>query len=567
MDTVAHLIGQRVPTIGPATPVPDVERLFLDDPLVRCVVVDRDGEFDLVERHDFFTFLAGPLGYGRAVHERRTISSYPAPPALVVRGETTLADASRQAVSRGDVRWSHTLVVETPDGFGGVDMATVLRAVTVDLEQQIGVDQLTGLANRRGFLRTVRAEFEGARRRTGLLVLVDLDGFKGVNDALGHRVGDEVLRETGRRIRRRLPTAVAARMGGDEFAVFLADHTAESAHDIGLTLTSDLRAPVMVDGLTANISASVGIAAISERDDVMESLHHADLALYRAKGAEKNTWRVFDVDVHHDAQRVRTIVDELRTAIEQRRVHLQFQPVIDLQDESVVAYEALARWRSDRLGPIAPAEFIGIAERTGLIVPLGRHLLERSIVEASSATWPADANVHVNMSRRELQQPDLSREIAGLLDTHGLDARRLVVEVTETAAEVDTLRMIETLSGLSSLGVRVALDDFGVGVTSLSNLANYPLNIVKLDRSLVTALDPEVGHPRSSDRVRAIVELCHAHGLTVTAEGVETREQADSLRSLGCDFAQGYLFGRPAGSPRTPAEDTTSTGPRHTARA
>lgn len=194
---------------------------------------------------------------------------------------------------------------------------------------------------------------------------------------------------------------------------------------------------------------------------------------------------------------------------------------------------------------MGPDEFIPIAERTGLIVPLGRALLRTALSSMAAAGWPQDTNMHVNMSRRELQQPNLVRDVERLLVEHAVDPQRLVIEITETAAEVDSERMVATLNGLSNLGVRLALDDFGAGVTALSNLWSFPLDIVKLDRSLISSLDPCGGSGDTRAQIQSLIDLCHAHGLVVTAEGVEQADQVATLRDLGCDYAQGYHFGRP----------------------
>jgi len=289
-------------------------------------------------------------------------------------------------------------------------------------------------------------------------------------------------------------------------------------------------------------------------------MHQADVALYRAKGAGKGCYRVFDDEIDRDVKRDLAMSQELRDAIAANTVELNYQPIVDLDSGLVVAHEALARWSSTE-GPVPPDVFIPLAEETGLIVPLGRRLIENALRVLANQHNGTAPNMHINVSRRELHQPDIVSAIKRLVRSAAVDPHLVVLEVTETSVAVEPKRMIATLEELSAFGVRIALDDFGAGATSLSNLWQFPLDIVKLDLSLIATLHAPgtVGGHRKS-RVRALIDLCREHDLVVIAEGVEHPDQADALRAVGCDYAQGWYFGRPTStlSPATPERTTTT---------
>jgi len=543
-------------TLFPAdTPISVIEAEFLCNDRVRTLLigdVQAPESIGLIERSAFLTFLSGRLGYGRAIYAHKTIDQFDAPPALILEPCTTVVDAATLAVARGPSRWSDAIVLVLDDDYAVVAAAALFKHVTDELSAQLSIDQLTGVYNRRGFL----AQIEAVCRRhmvgaapPAALVLLDLDGFKLVNDALGHQAGDSLLQSSASRISRAVPGAMVARMGGDEFAVLVELGDGITLEEIGLTLVQQLGLPTSLAGTEVIVPASVGITAIEPNLDALELIHRADTALYRAKGAGKNCFCVFDLDLDHDVQRQLRVSQELRHAMADECLELHYQPVVDLDTHAIVAFEALARWTSPTLGHISPNEFIGLAERTGLIVPLGRSLLSKALRCRAESGRGSSANVHVNVSRRELHQPDFVRAIRELVSGVGIDPRRLVLEVTETSVAVDAKRMIKTLHELADFGIRLALDDFGSGVTALSNLWQFPLDIVKLDMSLVAPLaDPRVNGRDGEARLRAIVDLCHAHDLVVTAEGVEHPQQADTLRRLGCDYAQGWYFGRPSPS-------------------
>ena len=551
------------PIFGALAPIIDIESHFLRNASCSAVLVgspDDRSTIRIVERGPFLAFFAGRLGYGRALFYRKAIDEFESPPALMLGPETPVADAAALAFARGPGRWDESIAVELGNGeFGAVTAATLFKHVTDELIDQVEMDHLTGVYNRRGFLRRMEdwrrnltegtpdsAASSNVAGATPLVLLLDLDGFKLVNDALGHHVGDELLRSTANRILREFPGAAVARIGGDEFAVLTTSAPGMSPDEIGWSIVQRLGLPSRIGGTEVTVAASVGVVVASPELTAQELMHRADVALYRAKGAGKNCYFVFDHEMLRNVDRQFSISQELGSAIRSRELELHYQPIVDLDSLEIVAYEGLARWTSPSFGPLSPDEFIPLAERTGLIVGLGRLLLEEALLRFAAADAPATAHVHINMSRIELHQPDLVAVVKRLLATSGLDPRRVVIEVTETSVAVDPSRMTDTLRRLADLGMRIALDDFGAGVTALSNLWNFPLDAVKLDQSLLAHFDPGSPEGRMAEaRVKAVIDLCHTQGLVVIAEGVEHPEQAAALHRLGCDFGQGWYFGRP----------------------
>jgi diguanylate cyclase (GGDEF)-like protein len=551
------------PMFGVRAPIIDVESHFLRNPSCSAVLVgsaDDPSTIRLVERGVFLTFLAGRLGFGRALFFTKAIDEFESPPALILSSETPVATAAALAFARGPGRWDESIAVELDDGeFGAVAAATLFKHVTDELIDQVEMDHLTGVHNRRGFLRRVedwrRSVTEGAvgtpsdadvADEMHLVLLLDLDGFKLVNDALGHQVGDELLRSTANRILREFPGAAVARIGGDEFAVLATIGAGVSPDEVGWSIVQRLGRPSRIGGTEVTVAASVGVVVASPDITTQDLMHRADVALYRAKGAGKNCYFIFDQEMLRDVDRQFSISQELGVAIRNRELELHYQPIVDLDSFEIVAYEGLARWTSPTFGPLTPDEFIPLAERTGLIVGLGRALLQEALSRFAAADAPATAHVHVNMSRIELHQPDLVSVVKGMLAKSGLDPRRVVIEVTETSVAVDPARMTETLRRLADLGMRIALDDFGAGVTALSNLWSFPLDAVKLDQSLLAGFDDGSPEGRVAEaRVKAVIDLCHTQGLVVIAEGVEHPLQAAARHRLGCDFGQGWFFGRP----------------------
>jgi diguanylate cyclase (GGDEF)-like protein len=408
-------------------------------------------------------------------------------------------------------------------------------------------DALTGLPNRTLLQRDLAAALEAVasgRAAVTAVMVLDLDGFKSVNDTLGHQQGDALLVEVGARLTAALGrSGTVGRLSGDEFAVVLtgADDE-EAAVRVGRRILRSLEQPVVLDGLEIVIGASLGIAlAPAHGDQPADLLKRADLAMYDAKTSTRRL-RVYEADLDADHPRRLTLASDLRTALQQGDLQVHVQPQARLDTGVVVGAEALVRWEHPRLGWVSPDEFIPVAERSGLIGTLTSQVLDVSL--AAVASWHAagrDLGIAVNLSTRSLQDPDLVDEIARLLRRHDVPAARLTLEVTESSVMVDPARAVALLHQLRDLGVRLSVDDFGTGYSSLSYLQRLPVQEVKIDRSFVAGLD------RGTENVaivRAIVDLGRNLGLDVVAEGVEDQATRDQLAVMQCDLLQGWHLAR-----------------------
>ena len=397
-------------------------------------------------------------------------------------------------------------------------------------------DPLTELANRRGLLRALREQAVGGP--PCVLLALDLDGFKNVNDMRGHDVGDEVLVEVAKRLRHGLrPGDVAARLGGDEFAVLMWARPDE-AERVAHRLLDVLSVPYQREAGTLFMTASMGLAGCATADDVHTLLRNADLALRIAKQRGKARIEQYDPTYDQLLRRQTTLETELRGAIARDELYLAFQPVVSLPSTRPVGAEALLRWRHPELGQIAPTEFIPVAEDAGLAGKLGLWVLHRACREL--ARWHAEGHdvwVSVNVSIRELHSPAYVDNVTDVLRTHGVPPQRLVLEVTEHQVAIDVDAVVQRLASLRAAGVRIALDDFGAGYSSLGQLHRLPVDILKIDRSL---LDQSTD---TAPLISVVVQLGHRLGLTVIAEGVEEVGQRRLLEDISCPLAQGHLFG------------------------
>ncbi len=407
-------------------------------------------------------------------------------------------------------------------------------------------DALTGLSNRT-MLRERLDHALAVARRTGQMVAViclDLDRFKGVNDALGHAAGDTLLREVGRRVLAAVrDTDTVARLGGDEFVVVLPmvtqSHSVETlAERLTLSLSETYE---LGGGQQAAISASSGIALFPQDGEDGESLlANADLALYRVKQDGRNGYAFFQAEMDAEAQTRRRLEQDLRAALARGQLTLAFQPQADLQTGEVSGFEALLRWHHPERGQIPPDVFIPIAEASGAIVPIGAWVLREACAEA--ARWAVPLRIAVNVSPAQFQLCDMARLVEDTLATTGLEASRLELEVTEGLLIREPDRTLDLLRRIRATGVRIAMDDFGTGYSSLSSLRAFPFDRIKVDRSFVRDLATS---PEAAAIVRAVLGLANGLGMPVVAEGVEDDAQLDALRGTDCAEIQGYLIGRP----------------------
>ena len=410
-------------------------------------------------------------------------------------------------------------------------------------------DQLTGLANRTLFHDRLDQALSAARRgRHKLAVLfVDLDGFKAINDSLGHAVGDGLLRGLARRIAACLrETDTAGRLGGDEFAVLLTNLANEmDAAMVAKKLLSALSEPIQFREQSMSIQCSVGIATFPrDTTDAEELIKKADTAMYHAKERGGNVFDFYTEDMNAAIQRRADLEGRLRNALEEDQLVVHYQPQFDLTRGRIIGAEALLRWQHPELGLVSPAHFLPIAEETGLIVPIGDWILQQACQQNAIWNRQQDRNlrVSVNVSSKQFLEPGFSDVVRTALHRTGLSAVSLELEITESSLLRDVEVTVNTLRNLKELGVRLAIDDFGTGYSALAYLKRLPIDVLKIDQSFVKALTTD---PADATITETIVQLASGLNLTTIAEGVETLEQLLLLGSYGCNRMQGYLFGKP----------------------
>jgi diguanylate cyclase (GGDEF)-like protein/PAS domain S-box-containing protein len=452
----------------------------------------------------------------------------------------------------GSVVWAHlsASVSEEPDGSRGhlvlhLQDITARKSAESMLIHQAEFDALTDLPNRLAFARRVAAALDAGHRPA--LLFVDLDRFKLVNDTLGHATGDEVLTAVGARLRDVVRgDDIVARIGGDEFVVLAVSATSsDDAERMADRLHTVLSAPFQVAGRSLFLSASIGIALPGERVHSAEDiLRAADIAMYSAKTSGKARTAVFDASMRRDAETRLAVEQDLHHAIATPGELLTwFQPVVSVPTGRVVAVEALVRWNHPQRGLLLPTQFLPVAEETGLTSSIGRTVMAQAL--AQGRRWRDEGLkmlVSVNLSGRQLEDPDLESDITGALQQAGLSPADLCLEVTEGAILDAAGRGARTIQHLRELGVAVAIDDFGQGYSSLSFLRSHPVDVVKIDIAFVAALET---NPRDAAIVGGMIELAHALGMTCVAEGVERAAQLKHLTELGCDQVEGFLLGRP----------------------
>ena len=405
-------------------------------------------------------------------------------------------------------------------------------------------DALTDLANRT--LLNERLEQALARAKLDEIVathILDLDHFKHVNDTLGHPAGDQLLKKVADRLRTLVrDTDTIARMGGDEFAIVqVAISEPADANSLAHRIIDEISRPYEIDGQQVVIGTSIGIAiGPADGRSPDQLIRNADLALYRAKGEGRGAFCFFAPEMDAQMQARRTLESDLRKAMQAGDFELYYQAVVNLASKEITGFEALIRWHHPEKGLVTPGQFIPMAEEIGLIIPLGEWVIRKACMVA--AQWPNHLNVAVNLSPAQFQNPGLLQVVVNALATSGLAPRRLELEITETILLQDSEATLATLHRLRELGVRIAMDDFGKGYSSLAYLQRFPFDKIKIDRSFIEDIAKGGG---SLKITRAVAALANDLGMVATAEGVENKEQLDASISAGCTEMQGFLFSRP----------------------
>ncbi len=481
------------------------------------------------ELNDYFNSLADTALRSEGIHQREQLL-------LTANGERTLQTRAT-TISGQDARQNYVMLI--------VEDVTDQRAADARIHHMAHHDNLTSLPNRILFRQRLSEALRHDTQSGDLTatLCLDLDNFKNVNDALGHQVGDELLRAVAKRLRHTLREKdTLARIGGDEFAIVLPSLVQpEEANHIAHRLIEVIRQPLNVEGHNLSVGLSVGIALSGTAADTPEQmLRCADMALYEAKRNGRNRYEHFTLTMDDMARSRRVIESDLREAISGRQLRLYYQPITNGDQKTIIGYEALMRWHHPVKGLIMPNDFIPIAEETGLIHMLGAYALYEACREAAS--WEEKQSVSVNLSPLQFKNSSLLSVVEGALKASGLAPQRLEVEITESVLLDDTLGNIRILQSLKALGVQIALDDFGTGYSSLSYLRSFPFDKIKIDKSFINDMSDS---REALAIIRAITGMSRSLDIQITAEGVENDEQFAKLRAEGCTLFQGYLFGRP----------------------
>jgi diguanylate cyclase (GGDEF)-like protein len=544
-----------VPVLGDlATPVTmisadlgvgELEAMIRADPDCLGLVAVCDEIVHVLDRPYLETVLAGRLGFGRGLLSRRPVRSILRGPALVLPAATAWDDAARAALSRPNSAKPTPVVVAFADGRLGIaPVGPLVEHLSQQYEMLARHDHLTGLGNRR-MLADVAGDLLTGTDHPVALMLVDFDRFKEINDELGHARGDELLRQVAAVLAAAPGPAGTFRIGGDEFVVLLddlADDSDEYLEKLGRRLLHDIQGPFPVAGVPITVEASVGIARTAPgRRDLGDLLAGADTAMYAAK-RHRTSVELWRPELSAESGTDLRLRAELRTAVDRGELVLHYQPLVDAHTRELTSLEALVRWDHPRHGLLTPAAFLPEAERSEVITALTDRVLADAIGQA--ARWHRAGRrvpVSVNLPAPVLAQDRIVGVVAGLLTEHDLPAGLLIAEVTESAVMTRPQRSAERLRALRELGVRVAMDDFGTGYTSLSLLTQLPLDELKLDQIFVR----RIGHAAERAIVEAVARIARGLRLTLVAEGVEDQETADLLEQIGFDVLQGFHFGHP----------------------
>jgi diguanylate cyclase (GGDEF)-like protein len=426
-----------------------------------------------------------------------------------------------------------------------------LHDAKLALAHQASYDDLTGLPNRSLFNDRITQLMASSTRHNKpfALLFVDLDRFKEVNDTLGHQIGDMLLREVSKRLQEGVRQEdTVARIGGDEFVVLLPDTHAEGAQAVAANLLARLREPMQLEQtLSYRPMASVGLSVFPQDGDTPDLLlRNADLAMYAAKIDGRNRMTAYVPQMSQKNDQTFALQADLAEAIEQGQLRIHFQPQCRLSDGALMGAEALVRWQRPGNGLVLPGEFIGLAEKCGLLVAIDQWVMNEALRQVgcwvAAGLWRAPWRLAVNQNVADLQRPDMLAELKAMLHTHGVSASALELEITEDTLLQHTPEQLARLGELRDLGVSVSIDDFGTGYSSLAYLRQLPVSVIKIDMSFVSGM---LTNDNDAVLVRTIVDMAHNLGHTLVAEGIEVAIQNEQLAALGCELGQGYLFGKP----------------------
>jgi len=482
------------------------------------------------------------------------------------------AEVLRRATEYARVGWSRALffagIILVAISFAAARERKLITAKSA-LSHQARHDVLTGLANRQAFVDEIGNALSMLRTNNEVfsVFMLDLERFKDVNDSLGHPAGDALLKATAQRLKSSLRDVdFLARLGGDEFAIIQRcepknqnknKKQRDLQHDVAIELAKKiigcLQTPFEIEGNRLNVGASIGIAmAQDDNADSNALMKIADLALYRAKAQGPNSYVLFDRRIAAQIEARQSLECELRKAISNDELELHYQPIIDAKTQKIRSIEALVRWRHPKIGLINPREFMPVVEATGLIVPIGQWILQRACMDA--ITWPPNIKVVVNLSTLQFKKSNLIADVNYALLKSGLSARRLEVDITESALSDDQGRNLQTMHQLKKLGVTIALDDFGTGYSSLKNLTMFPFDKIRIDSSFISKMTKS---PTCATVIATVITLGRCLDILTTAKGVESKQEFDSLRASGINLVQGLLFGPPCPAAELYFEDAS----------
>ena len=529
-------------------------RSLLDNTLIPTLFLDRELRVGSFTNTMTELFALRILDIGRPITDLSSRLDYPSLPADVQRVLQSAEVIEREVRSLDAEERVFLLRVHPHRRLDREAAGAVLTFVDITArkraENQVWFlahhDQLTALPNRAMFRSTLETSMSraAATRACVSLLYLDLDHFKATNDTFGHRVGDGLLRTVATRLLARAPDGVVCRLGGDEFGIIeTSGRGPQELVTLADAIHADICQPFEIESHLVQVGVSIGIASSSGEMDADALTRAADIALYEAKARGRGSYSVFQPSMEVERQRRRSLEADLRGAIARGELSLVYQPIVRLADRRIIGAEALLRWRHPRYGMLPPAQFIPLAEETGLIVPIGAWVLETGCADAAS--WPEPLCLSVNLSSVQFASLDLVDTVCRVLDRTGLPSSRLALEMTETVLLLDNRRTKDVLAALRRAGVSIVMDDFGTGYSSLSYIHNFELQKIKIDKAFIQTADTQ---KQSAVIVRAILTIGEGLGVGVCAEGVETESQLAALRQWGVPEAQGYFLHRPTSS-------------------